>query len=99
MEPAEGTAKAGGAGMNREQMKKMSEADKEMELRANRAKALLAERHIGLRTNQVRADASWLCYCMRLALQQSAHITCTDLQKNVPRMSLMAALQFVDASI
>ena len=44
----------GHAGMNREQMKKMSEADKEMELRANRAKALLAERHIGLRTNQVR---------------------------------------------
>ena len=37
-----------------EQMKKMSEADKEMELRANRAKALLAERHIGLKTNQVR---------------------------------------------
>jgi len=49
---------AGGAGgMNREQMKKMSEADKEMELRANRAKALLAERHIGLKTNQVR---EWL---------------------------------------
>jgi hypothetical protein len=44
-------------GMNREQMKKMSEADKEMELRANRAKALLAERHIGLKTNQVR---EWL---------------------------------------
>jgi len=41
--------------MNREHsehMKKMSEADKEMELRANRAKALLAERHIGLKTNQ-----------------------------------------------
>jgi len=38
--------------MNREQIKKMSEADKEMELRANRAKALLAERHIGLKTNQ-----------------------------------------------
>lgn len=30
----------------------MSEADKEMELRANRAKALLSERHVGLRTNQ-----------------------------------------------
>ena len=44
---------AGGGGMNRDQMKKMSEADKEMELKANRAKALLAERHIGLRTNQV----------------------------------------------
>ena len=43
-------------GMNREQMKKMSEADKEMELRANRAKALLAERHIGLKTNQVRVS-------------------------------------------
>jgi len=38
--------------MNREQMKKMSEADKEMELRANRAKTLLAERHVGLRQNQ-----------------------------------------------
>jgi hypothetical protein len=44
-------------GMNREQMKKMSEADKEMELRANRAKALLAERHIGLKTNQVRVSS------------------------------------------
>ena len=33
-----------GGGINREQMKKMSEADKEIELRANRAKALLAER-------------------------------------------------------
>jgi serine/threonine protein kinase len=31
----------------------MSEADKEMELRANRAKALLAERHVSLRTTQV----------------------------------------------
>ena len=40
-------------GLNRDQLKKMSEADKEMELRANRAKALLAERHIGLKTNQV----------------------------------------------
>ena len=48
-----GGTEKGGGGMNREQMKKMSEADKEMELRANRAKALLAERHIGLRTNQV----------------------------------------------
>lgn len=47
-----GGTEKGGGGMNREQMKKMSEADKEMELRANRAKALLAERHIGLRTNQ-----------------------------------------------
>lgn len=47
------TGASGAAGMNREQMKKMSEADKEMELKANRAKALLAERHIGLRTNQV----------------------------------------------
>ena len=44
---------AGGGMMNREQIKKMSEADKEMELRANRAKALLAERHIGLKENQV----------------------------------------------
>jgi hypothetical protein len=43
----------GGGMMNREQIKKMSEADKEMELRANRAKALLAERHIGLKENQV----------------------------------------------
>jgi len=50
-----GATASNGAGttMNREQMKKMSEADKEMELRANRAKALLAERHIGLKTNQV----------------------------------------------
>ena len=48
--------------MNREQMKKMSEADKEMELRANRAKALLAERHIGLKTNQVREWLSSRCY-------------------------------------
>ncbi len=48
-----GGAAAGGGGMNREQMKKMSEADKEMELRANRAKALLAERHHGLKNNQV----------------------------------------------
>ncbi|KAL7533732.1 hypothetical protein ACHAXR_005411 [Thalassiosira sp. AJA248-18] len=47
-----GAAPAAAAGMNREQMKKISEADKEMELRANRAKALLAERHIGLKTNQ-----------------------------------------------
>jgi hypothetical protein len=39
---------------NREQMKKMSDADKEMELRANRAKALLAERHVGLKAGQVR---------------------------------------------
>ncbi len=39
-------ATGGAGGMNREQMKKMSEAD--------RAKALLAERHIGLKTNQVR---------------------------------------------
>ena len=47
-----GATASNGAGttMNREQMKKMSEADKEMELRANRAKAL---RHIGLKTNQV----------------------------------------------
>ena len=44
---------SGGGMMNREQIKKMSEADKEMELRANRAKALLAERHIGLKENQV----------------------------------------------
>ena len=44
------TGAAGGGGINREKMK---EADKEMELRANRAKALLAERHIGLKTNQV----------------------------------------------
>ena len=45
---------AAGGGINREQMKKMSEADKEMELRANRAKALLAERHVGLKAGQVR---------------------------------------------
>lgn len=48
-----GAASSGGGMMNREQIKKMSEADKEMELRANRAKALLAERHIGLKENQV----------------------------------------------
>lgn len=51
-----GGGMAGGAGAgtgNREQIRKMSEADKEMELRANRAKALLAERHIGLKENQV----------------------------------------------
>ncbi len=49
-----GATTGGAVAMNREQIKKMSEADKEMELRANRAKALLAERHIGLKTNQVR---------------------------------------------
>jgi hypothetical protein len=43
-----------GGGINPEQMKKMNEADKEMELRANRAKALLAERHVGLKAGQVR---------------------------------------------
>ena len=50
--------------MNREHsehMKKMSEADKEMELRANRAKALLAERHIGLKTNQVSVQGGARC--------------------------------------
>mmetsp|Transcript_28161 Transcript_28161/g.59471 ORF Transcript_28161/g.59471 Transcript_28161/m.59471 type:complete len:557 (-) Transcript_28161:126-1796(-) len=55
MEQTGAAAKGGGGGaggMNREQMKKMSEADKEMELRANRAKTLLAERHVGLRQNQ-----------------------------------------------
>jgi len=55
MDQTGGATKGGGAaggGMNREQIKKMSEADKEMELRANRAKALLAERHTGLKTNQ-----------------------------------------------
>ena len=51
---AAGGGGAGGGGINREQMKKMSEADKEMELRANRAKALLAERHVGLKAGQVR---------------------------------------------
>jgi aspartyl/asparaginyl-tRNA synthetase len=55
-----------GGGINREQMKKMSEADKEMELRANRAKALLAERHIGLRTNQVSWMLSLRAYCCGL---------------------------------
>ena len=50
------TASGGGGGINREKMK---EADKEMELRANRAKALLAERHIGLKTNQV---SEWCVY-------------------------------------
>mmetsp|Transcript_4322 Transcript_4322/g.7689 ORF Transcript_4322/g.7689 Transcript_4322/m.7689 type:complete len:559 (+) Transcript_4322:96-1772(+) len=55
MDQTGGATKGGGAGsggMNREQIKKMSEADKEMELRANRAKALLAQRHTGLKTNQ-----------------------------------------------
>ena len=47
------TSSSSSGGLNRDQLKKMSEADKEMELRANRAKALLAERHIGLKTNQV----------------------------------------------
>jgi hypothetical protein len=51
---AGGGGATGGGGINREQMKKMSEADKEMELRANRAKALLAERHVGLKAGQVR---------------------------------------------
>lgn len=60
---ATGASASNGAGttMNREQMKKMSEADKEMELRANRAKALLAERHIGLKTNQVRCRGVYCC--------------------------------------
>ncbi len=53
-QPNSGAVPAGGGGINREQMKKMSEADKEMELRANRAKALLAERHVGLKAGQVR---------------------------------------------
>mmetsp|Transcript_23589 Transcript_23589/g.51089 ORF Transcript_23589/g.51089 Transcript_23589/m.51089 type:complete len:558 (+) Transcript_23589:111-1784(+) len=53
MDQTGGATKGEGAGgMNREQMKKMSEADKEMELRANRAKALLSGRHVGLKTNQ-----------------------------------------------
>ena len=59
MDQTGGATKGGGAGsggMNREQIKKMSEADKEMELRANRAKALLAQRHTGLKTNQVSAE-------------------------------------------
>jgi hypothetical protein len=58
-----GVGAAGGAVggmMNREQIKKMSEADKEMELRANRAKALLAERHIGLKENQVSFELDWI---------------------------------------
>ena len=52
------SSSSGGGGLNRDQLKKMSEADKEMELRANRAKALLAERHIGLKTNQVSSCLS-----------------------------------------
>jgi hypothetical protein len=58
-------ATGGAVGMSREQMKKMGEADKEMELRANRAKALLAERHIGLKTNQVR---EWPLFAMVWAI-------------------------------
>lgn len=54
------SAAGGGGGINREQMKKMSEADKEMELRANRAKALLAERHVGLKAGQVRITHCYL---------------------------------------
>jgi len=38
--------------LDSEQAKRVSDADKEMEMRANRAKALLAERHVGLRQNQ-----------------------------------------------
>lgn len=70
-----GAAAGGGVGgmMNREQIKKMSEADKEMELRANRAKALLAERHIGLKENQVSFELRllrWLVVvdCLFIAL-------------------------------
>ena len=39
--------------LDSDQAKRVSDADKEMEMRANRAKALLAERHVGLRQNQV----------------------------------------------
>ena len=56
----------GGSAMNREQMKKMSEADKEMELRANRAKALLAERHVGLKAGQVRINCCSAEYAILL---------------------------------
>lgn len=38
--------------LDSDQAKRVSDADKEMEMRANRAKALLAERHVGLRQNQ-----------------------------------------------
>lgn len=60
-----GATACNGATMNREQMKKMSEADKEMELRANRAKALLAERHIGLKTNQVSVGVEFTYVIVR----------------------------------
>lgn len=42
--------------LDSEQAKRVSDADKEMEMRANRAKALLAERHVGLRQNQVYSN-------------------------------------------
>lgn len=65
--PTGGGGAGGHGGMNREQMKKMSEADKEMELRANRAKALLAERHIGLKTNQVSLWINRRLLCFKRA--------------------------------
>ena len=68
--------------LDSDQAKRVSDADKEMEMRANRAKALLAERHVGLRQNQVCSRVSEsespdqrnevihnldvFCYCRRL---------------------------------
>eukprot|EP00984_Skeletonema_dohrnii_P020727 scaffold10162_cov118-Skeletonema_dohrnii-CCMP3373.AAC.2 len=66
---AAGGAAGGGGGINREQMKKMSEADKEMELRANRAKALLAERHVGLKAGQVRISLCSILYAVPICLR------------------------------
>jgi hypothetical protein len=82
-----GGGAAGGGGINHEQMKKMSEADKEMELRANRAKALLAERHVGLKAGQVRiADCAfnmiYIPICLSISIQlcssHHAHIICSN---------------------
>ncbi len=84
-----GIGVTGGGMMNREQIKKMSEADKEMELRANRAKALLAERHIGLKENQVCIFETnrpttlwWLAEVVVLLLgcgSRIAYFQCVDL--------------------
>ena len=51
--PAPGAATPAASRQQQHQiLQKMSEAYKEMELRANRAKALLAERHASIHTNQ-----------------------------------------------
>ena len=51
--PAPGTAAPAASGQQQHQiLQKMSEASKEMELRANRTKPLLAEHHASIHTNQ-----------------------------------------------